>query len=256
MTDFHTFDCAMCGEETHGNTRGDEGSMLCRDCHLDFIYARGESLEGMIESIGYSAIQSQEIAADMRALFAARGSQAALDAVCETIRKRDEARCARAASAYRESDFYTPDELGALEADALEAMGKAREARTETTRRAAREERICKSFGWSLLASLGASLLNAVAPASLCAARLLAVSALASAVMAAVFLVRFTRAEVARMDAERAHRAAYKEWHRAFYRASCERLAAQTGTRGRCGCEDCEADPLGFFGPYRKGTAS
>jgi len=73
-------------------------------------------------------------------------------------------------------------------------------------------------------------------------------------VAAAVFLLRTARAEIACMDAERAHRVARNAWHRASSRASCERVAVHSGCRGRCGCEDCEADPLGFFGPYRKST--
>ena len=93
MSEYPTFDCAMCSNETHGNTRRDEGAMLCRDCHLDFIPARGDTLEEMVESIGYSAIRSQEIAADMRALFAVRADQAALDAVCKAIRLREAMDC-------------------------------------------------------------------------------------------------------------------------------------------------------------------
>lgn len=93
MGELPTFDCAMCGEVTRGNTRPDEGAMLCRGCHLDFINARGDTLEAAVESLDYSTIRAQEIAADMRALFAVRTDQAALDAVCKAIRLRDGVDC-------------------------------------------------------------------------------------------------------------------------------------------------------------------
>lgn len=153
---------------------------------------------------------------------------------------------------YRESNFYTPEELSAIEVEAYEALDKARGARNEATRLSLQEDRICKRFGWMFLASLGATLLNAMAQPSLCDAWLFALVVLVSAVMMAMSFMRSVRAEIARANAERAWCVVYRAWHRAWSRASCERIAADSGGRGRCGCVDCEADPLGFFGPYRK----
>lgn len=93
MSDLPTFDCPMCGEVTRGNTRRDEGSMLCRDCHHEFIYTTGDTLEEKLISSGYGLIRAQELATDMRALFAARGDQSALDVACEAIRLRDAMDC-------------------------------------------------------------------------------------------------------------------------------------------------------------------
>jgi len=67
--------------------------MLCRDCHHEFIYAVGATLEEKLVSYGYGLIRAQEIAVDMRALFSVRSDQAALNEVCEAIRLRDAMGC-------------------------------------------------------------------------------------------------------------------------------------------------------------------
>jgi hypothetical protein len=61
----------MCDECTAGNGRADEGRTLCRDCHIEFIYATGATLEEKLQSIGYRDDCIAAIAEDMRARFAA-----------------------------------------------------------------------------------------------------------------------------------------------------------------------------------------
>lgn len=93
MSDLPMFDCATCGETTRGNGRSDVGAMLCRDCHIEFITARGDTLELKLASIGYSVTRSSELASDMRALYAVRHDQEKLTSLCESIRLREGMDC-------------------------------------------------------------------------------------------------------------------------------------------------------------------
>lgn len=83
------FGCALCDSPTMGNTRSDEGAMLCRSCHLDFISATGDTLEEQVQSLGYSAARAVELAGDMRALFAIRHDGEALARETKRIEARE-----------------------------------------------------------------------------------------------------------------------------------------------------------------------
>lgn len=124
--EFHAFDCGMCGQETRGNTSRDESSMLCHDCNIEFIHSRGETLEERLENMGYARADAEqrlfrslgyctlqeadEIARDLRELFACRGDAEALKAATVRIRAREiemrrssGASCMPRASSFRSS---------------------------------------------------------------------------------------------------------------------------------------------------------
>ncbi len=67
------FDCAACGDPTHGHITGDESSTLCRECFLTWIaLAQGATLEERIVSVTWSddLEDAEEIAERMRRTLA------------------------------------------------------------------------------------------------------------------------------------------------------------------------------------------
>lgn len=133
-------------------------------------------------------------------------------------------------------------------------MVLAREQREKASRFSDATKLVCQRFGWAMLASFGA-----IAVAGSYGARIAlapcVVAMFALAVIGATLFVAHVRAEFARMEVARAHGEAYRTWHRASERAAAERFRAKHGSGARCGCNECEADPTGFFGPFRKDGA-
>jgi len=67
------FDCAACGDPTHGHVTGDESSTLCRECFLTWIACGdGVTLEERIVSVTWSddVEDAEEIAERMRRTYA------------------------------------------------------------------------------------------------------------------------------------------------------------------------------------------
>lgn len=156
-------------------------------------------------------------------------------------------------SAYRESAVYTLAELEAAERDADEAKALTRDAMLRAKLRSDACDDLCKGAAVSAFALLIPSIVDSIGrhfPDVLVRA-----VPFAFAVMVLTFVLR-VHMHARYMAAREAHGAAYRAWGRASERASSERSRAEYGNGGRCGCGVCEADPLGFFGPYRKGGAT
>lgn len=154
-------------------------------------------------------------------------------------------------SAYREGAGFSQQELEAIADDLVS------EARRLSALQG-RAERVCDVVRGALAVSLAALSLAVVAcvvaaalhfdVVAMMAARVSASALLAIAVQIAHGRWRSRQWDHAR-DAAYAARSAL---HVARERARSARQHSSSGSSGRCGCEDCERDPLGFYPPYLK----
>lgn len=159
-------------------------------------------------------------------------------------------------SEYRNHGVCTIDELRAATAEAEAALAAPKAAFRAAAESVVRAELVCKAAGWSTLVGVFATPLVALSHGSPVTVRTLGAVTIVSAIVAAVFFALAVRADLEFKIAARVHRKALSEWHRAFSRENCEESRLESGYNGRCACEECEADPLGFFGPYRKDGVS
>lgn len=153
-------------------------------------------------------------------------------------------------SDYRNADCYTLNELRDANAKAEIVLSERKQSVRDISADAHRIAMYCRRSAQSLLLSFAVTTAARAAHSPMAIAAFF-VTCLLAAVTIALFAI-YARAEMRRMDALLAARAAHADRHRADAREHCEAMRIELGTGGRCGCDQCEADPLGFFGPYRK----
>jgi hypothetical protein len=99
----------------------------------------------------------------------------------------------------------------------------------------------------AVLMSAGCAAFRWFEPAALAGISAL-VALLALVVQAVLLRWRFARFYATQAAYTKARRA----WHVATSRVDALRWRLRSPDSGRCGCDDCEADPLGFFPPYTR----
>jgi hypothetical protein len=154
---------------------------------------------------------------------------------------------------YRDNAALTLAELAALAESTRPEASRCRDALRQAQRiagmhlTAAKETAGC--FVVALMVAAGCAAFRSLDRA--------AVVGIAAFVVLLVLVAELVRLRwwFARLSAARADYAkAYRAWHVATARADALRSQSPNGGCGRCGCEDCEADPLGFFPPYARST--
>lgn len=153
-------------------------------------------------------------------------------------------------SDYRIADCYTLNDLRDATAKAEIVLSEKKQAVREASSDAHRLGMYCRRSAQSLLLSFAVTSVIRAAHSRMAIVSFF-VTCLLAGVTIALF-VMYVRSEMRRRDALLAARAAHADRHRADAREHCEAMRIELGTGGRCGCDQCEADPLGFFGPYRK----
>lgn len=154
-------------------------------------------------------------------------------------------------SAYREGAAFSQQELEDL---ATNLVPEAR--RLSALQDSA--ERVCNVAQGTLAVSLGVLALGIVTCNVAAALRFSAVATMAARVSVSALLaiaVQIAHGRWLNRRFEHARdiaRAARSALHVARERARSAQQFSNDGGNGRCGCEDCERDPLGFFPPYLK----